>query len=367
MEKEKSRIGWIDAARGLAMWTVVYMHLIGYCMEVTAYSPLYTFLTTYFIPGFFVISGYVTKRYDFYDYYILRSSVWGKTLQLLIPTLVFILIYAFAKDIAVKDMVFHPSKKGYWFTLCLYEMYIVLYCVLSICLMLKINKKVYSLLLLCLIMATIAISHYINAIVWTSDRTPEWFKSIGIIQLIDCLPYFLLGVLLKEYNGIFQKIIGCIGNYKYILLGLFACIVISYLTSIIPSKINSMIHVVVVFAVLYSLFEKVSGSHNLISILLKSFTVIGRKTLEVYFLHYFMLFTPPLVISDYLNDVINATIEKCSVTVPELLIVGSITFLICFLCIIFSIILKQIPYVGAICFGEKWSNQNASNNISLTI
>lgn len=369
MNKKGKRIEWIDAARGLAMWTVVYMHIMGYCMDVIAYSPLYSFLTTYFIPGFFVISGYVTKLYESFDHNLLRDSTWKKTLQLLIPTVVFIIIYALTKDIAIKDMVFHPSKKGYWFTLCLYEMYIVFYCIVSICLMIKANRKFYSILLACLIIFTIALSHYINANVdWASPTSPLWLKISGIVNLIDCLPYFLLGVILKEYDKYFKKIIGGYGGYKYITVALFFCILMTYFTPIIPSKISAMIHVIVIFSVLYSLFE---NSNNIrcpyLNKLLNAFTIIGNNTLEIYFLHYFMLFTPPLIISQYLNNVINATVEKCSVTIPELLIVGSIAFLICYLCIVFSTILKQIPYIGAICFGEKWSYQSINVDRSLKI
>lgn len=123
----KQRLEYIDAARGLAMFTVVYSHICLFCIpEYHASSAIIDFLRTYFLNGFFFISGILAYRSDCKFSELL--SLLGKRLyQLLIPAIIVGLIYALTHHITVRTFFCSDVKCGYWFTISLFEMFTIYY------------------------------------------------------------------------------------------------------------------------------------------------------------------------------------------------------------------------------------------------
>lgn len=86
-----------------------------------------------------------------------------------------------------------------------------------------------------------------------------------------------------------------------------------------------------------------------ISKVLRGLEIIGSNTLEIYFLHYFLLFPIPASVGNFLKMLSSS--EK-SLSFPEFLIVGTVVVVICVTCIFLSRLLKTIPCISLLAFGK---------------
>ena len=99
------------------------------------------------------------------------------------------------------------------------------------------------------------------------------------------------------------------------------------------------------FLQINSFFER----KNLVSGILKT---IGTNTMEIYFLHYFLLFRVDFVVR-WLTRLTN---DYCfrghsCVIVPEMFIIGFIVLSISLLCILIKKIIYRFPIISSLCFG----------------
>lgn len=351
--QEIDRYEYLDATRGLAIWTVIYCHISGFCMDKHTPSSVMIFLTSFFIPAFFFISGFLIKEFDKVPnvLYIIKE-IKKKTLQLFVPTLCFIIIWGISHDITIKHMIFDNMKVGYWFTLALFEMYVVIYLLLLLLKMCNLSKLIYKICLVIGTLSAILIFHYLDHNTNLGQNYgPIWSRITGFMATLNSIPLFLMGVLSKEYKPYFVNIISAKGINKYIIFTVFACLIFNYFYTL-PIKIVCFFHVIIVLAIIYNLFQKknIFGFYDLTNHILKFISFIGKNTLEIYFLHYFLIFNLPTSFSNYLNFAANAS--RHSVVIPELLIIGILTTLISLLAILWANILKQIPFVSEIAFGK---------------
>jgi hypothetical protein len=76
------------------------------------------------------------------------------------------------------------------------------------------------------------------------------------------------------------------------------------------------------------------------------FRFIGNNTIEIYFIHYLLLFTLPMAINEYLS------LDGRSSFFKELLIIGSMDLIICAESIVVARIIKSLPYFSRLFFGR---------------
>lgn len=90
----------------------------------------------------------------------------------------------------------------------------------------------------------------------------------------------------------------------------------------------------------------------LMSNILRGLEMLGRNTLEIYFLHYFILFSVPFEVGKYLTML---SASNHSLSAPEFIIIGTVVIIICFMCIVMARLLKTIPYIYLLTFGKPTS------------
>lgn len=76
---------------------------------------------------------------------------------------------------------------------------------------------------------------------------------------------------------------------------------------------------------------------------------MGRFSLEIYLIHYFLLFEMPNFLSGYFSEL---SMSCRNVSFPVFLVVGSVALSICFGAITIAKILSKIPYVGSVLLGK---------------
>lgn len=328
------RLSYIDALRGLAIFTVVYCHYIGFKMDLQFTSYIISFLTSFFIPLFFFISGFCL-----YKEHIPRNFFYNKITSLFIPTVIILLLSSFIWNTNILSIIQKPGTKGgYWFTYTLFQM-TIFYGGIKIIKPERFFNNKYI----------IEFSYLIYwGFIFILYRLLSFDTIIGNIlsssMLFSCLPYFILGLYFKKYLSISNRII----NNRYFQL------VILFL-SFINIFIN--IHYMITYAsrviFVYTLFYKNKDwiDNNIIG---KSLSILGKHTLEIYFLHYFLLFSPPALIEQYLNSIYTGKnyANEIMVSFVELTIMIPIIIYISYTCIYIKKIISKIPFISKLMFGR---------------
>ena len=125
-QTQRNRIGYIDALRGMAMILVVYFHIAAYGFG--SYELGYNDIIERFrMPTFFFISGWLFyKSGRIWNEKTIRSIIRKKFMVQIIPTAIFMLLYLMMFNL-LDISSFGSDKKGYWFTIVLFEYFVIFF------------------------------------------------------------------------------------------------------------------------------------------------------------------------------------------------------------------------------------------------
>lgn len=317
-----NRIEYIDALRGFTMILVVFNHIEAFCLWGNQTTFLSLLFQQFRMPLFFFVSGYLAYK----EFKPLRSDVIAKARMLLLPTLLWGLVYTYcylSQD--VYSFMKNLNKFGYWFTIVLFEIYGIYYTILYLLNVIsKGGKSEYKWL----------VSFIGTAIVLNLFRFP--FKSdvmlnnIGNIlclhHLFNYFQFFVLGLIARKYRIKFERLLD---NGSIMALVILLFIGSFYLNNYVVGELDSCIiaHRFIKticgycgILLVYAFFRKYCtsiGEYNIIEKLLK---YIGRRTLMIYLLHYFFL-TPLPSIKAFLIDNNSVILELfCGINLSLLVI-----------------------------------------------
>lgn len=112
-----NHIEYIDALRGFAMLLVVLFHVPIYCYHQTDEITFSMIPSIFHLALFFFISGWFCKIRSIVSWRLVQQ----KFLQLIVPTVVFYLLYCWLQDIDIIDNLWSDKfKAGYWFCIVLF-------------------------------------------------------------------------------------------------------------------------------------------------------------------------------------------------------------------------------------------------------
>lgn len=285
------RFEYIDAMRGIAILFIVFGHIPLYCYGIGTeeLSSFRKFTSMVQIPLFFFVSGFLFKIKPLSTHLEKIHYISKKVQQLIFPALVFGGIYIILNNISIHDCLMDKFKSGYWFTWSLFEFLIVQ---LIIELMAKMfvwkeNELKYALICICT-----ALIMYIISLPTFSNRT-ECLSGLLGLPLLRYYIYFIAGRLInvnlhKLSSWKFRDILVTI--VVVIFIGL---IVTTWGIDICFYGIFFHIHLVVFelsslllfFALFYRHRKYFTSDSKLVQILI----LVGRRTLDIYLLHYFFL------------------------------------------------------------------------------
>lgn len=305
------------------------------------------------MPLFFFISGFIGYK---------AGVEWtGKTwwtmsrkklLVQLVPTFFFGISYScmyLKADIVTFIMSIY--KLGYWFTIVLLEMFLLIYTMNY--LFYKCGKnEVKSYRLIALIL--MAVFSFLSR-----------FKSLGSLEtLFDvfCLrllfryfPYFIFGYICSMYRDTFNKMLESryfsavnivlfaslfyIGRY-ILLPASDACLFMVFLDISVDMLVGYLGLLIV-----YNTFKVYSDSFTSDKKVGSALQYIGKRTLDIYLLHYFFLPHVPQM---------GRMLEQGNNAALELALGGGISLLVIGLCLVVSSILRTSPILAKYLFGVKY-------------
>lgn len=331
------RIEYIDAMRGFTMILVVLQHVASFCWHVYGNAPsVHEYLVQFRMPMFFFISGFVLFKagvtWDLQQ--VVRFFKKKIPVQLLSP-FVFFALYLYVTGQTLTEGFGDPAKSGYWFTFVLLEYYIFYATVRFF-----IRKKWSSIVLLALgLIFYLPIQNFL----------PFSKFTIGVLSVIEWkyFIFFVLGTIVKEYFPRVEKLIDskwllaiCIPFY--FLVNAFRDLIT--INDIIVSLTLSLTGLTIVFA----FFRKKQDIFTRETVLGKSLQYIGRRTLDIYLIHYFLIPNNLDIVTVFVDHPMPIIEATASLLVTLLIIGGSL---------LISNIIRLSPFLAHWMFGAKYPTQ----------
>ena len=223
LKQPTKRVEYIDALRGFTMILVVFSHIILHSLDITN-SFVNSIFISFRMPLFFFVSGFIGFKLISWDRNTYLAMNKNKFLYQLLPTLILGIIYTYiCLHFNLMDFILHSKKLGYWFTIVMFEMYLILY-TLNLCIY-NSNFKIFEKRLL----VSLALLSILSFCLWiVFSKFPH--KLVDVFNLWDLckyFPYFAFGIICSMNKDLFHRILEnkwvtfviillfCIGFYVY--------------------------------------------------------------------------------------------------------------------------------------------------------
>ena len=253
-----------DYLRGFAMLSIVIGHLYFYSRRAEG-SWVFNVCETMELPVFMYISGLLA--HVSVDRYGFRKLIMSKVVRLLFPLISFYIIWGLWDSFYWLGFWMKEHKNGYWFMLVLFELMVTL----SFIKQLSFRFKVKTI--------------YVNAVIYAiatifSFMIPSgsWINCLFCVKLYwHYYPFFMMGY----YSYKFNKLL--VPQYAPVYLLLYLLVLIIFRDNLWKIVVNMV-------ANLFSLSFLLSVFSTSFKPLKNVFATVGINSLQVYMLHFFLLF-----------------------------------------------------------------------------
>ena len=391
---KENRIVYIDALRGFAILLVVLGHVPMYCYHHLVGISFSLIPTTFHLALFFFISGWfvnsgavrnadatkrsgastirksydteqgsyenVTQGYDTeqgsyenvtqgYDterssyennlWFTVYNSFKKKFVQLIVPTMVFYLLYCWINGIDVMDNLWNDKyKAGYWFCVVLF----VFYLTLSITKMIT-GKFWGQFLIFFIALAMIMLNTNM-----VTDLLAKWnIPNILCIQQWQYFIFFYLGYLAHLHQ---ERFFSWLDNGRVMAVGIVVFVGSLMLwfqqpMNLFGVKVTFLLWGILGAALSFAFFRKNESCFTQQTLIGRWLQYVGRRTLDVYLLHFFFLPKHLDWVGNYIMGNGNQTVE--------LFVSLAITIMVITLCLLTSNIIRLGPLLAHWALGVK--------------
>lgn len=339
------RIEFIDAMRGFTMILVVLCHVSGLCLGIENNIPsIHPFLYEFRMPTFFFISGFVLYK---------AEHVWNaKNVFLflkkkfpvqIITTTIFFSVFLYINCISVNEGLFSESKYGYWFTYTLF-VYFIIYSISQFLFHLfDFSEKVKDILTI-----TLGLVFYLLFSVSSIFHTLPFNIETEHFLSMNHWGYFLffsIGTLFKKH---YNSILYYLDEKPVILICLIVYFILNiYYDTMVTTHVNifNLLTAISGIVLIFSFFRKHEHFFSKENIIGRLLQFTGRRTLDIYLLHYFLL---PVNLYTYTSFLRNTPMPLI-----ELIISLLISLAVICGCLVISAILRMSPFAAYYLFGVK--------------
>lgn len=275
----QKRIEFIDALRGMAILLVVFMHVPQYGFHEEVGGMYMTMAKMLAVPLFFFISGYLTSCK-------IAPPEFGKTYKrfrtILVPTLIAGCFYAAVCHMDLGRMLLDKFKGGYWFTVALFEFYLIYD---GVKLISKGKTRLFFMML-----GLTAVACY--ALALPSVQRLYEHQTIALLSGVAQWKYFLffvLGIFVRKHaDVIHSERCGAV----IILTFLFVYggnVALEPRFDGLLFNANLLLQETSIVLMAYIMFYKYQAFFSERTAIGRFLRHIGVLTLEIYLLHYFVL------------------------------------------------------------------------------
>lgn len=349
----KKRIEYIDALRGFTMILVVFSHVMVFSF-VHHSSFVNEIFMSFRMPLFFFISGFIGYKagveWTGKTWWVMSRK---KLMVQLIPTFFFGLIYAYAYcKVDFVAFMIDDYKLGYWFTIVLLEMFILVFTMNRLLYLYdKKGSRPRKIVALIVLYVILFLSRFIPKYIPSAEGI---YNILTLDYVSQYFPFFAFGYICSMYKDIFNRILEtkyfsavAIISYtflfyvreRYIYPNLGRGVFISLLGIVIPLAIG-----IFGLLIVYNTFRTYADSFSSDKRVGRALQYIGKRTLDIYLLHYFFI--------PYLPQV-GRMLKQGNNAALELALGGGISLLVIGLCLVVSNIIRTSPILAKYLFGVK--------------
>ena len=289
----------LDLLKGLAIFMVVMGHVITMCIREIDAAFIFKFIGNTHMPIFFFVSGYLSYKSGWQT-----PRLKKRFLQLMVPMLLIPMLWVWYFPHSglqspichsLKDTWASVYKDGYWFTLCLFEQFVVNY---LLCLVLRRLRRTWMQVAACVL------TYAVLLLLFTGANVDANFDPFGLTLLSNFFPIFMMGVFARKHKDGFERIWQS-GTWVTVSIVVFACTfyAVAYpwempysesihkpiITSII-SPIMQAAWMVVAMSVVAPWASREFAAGHRPTAAARYFDLLGNESLGIYLLHYFFLF-----------------------------------------------------------------------------
>lgn len=355
---KKPRLGWLDALRGFTMILVVTNHvaLKSFAMQIR-WSAALQFFLLFRMPLFFFISGFLAyKASRVWDAHTLRDLSLKKMRVQLIPTIVFFLLYLamipsghFGDNL--QEALASGMKAGYWFTLVLLYMlltYYLLSYVESKCFSRRLSWIPVTLLFIVSLglFETCYLPRYFSWALGYKGVPNAFMNYSSLVEMFRYFPFFLFGTIVHRYWRQAQRLMDSSWFFPVVVTLAMVCTLEVLVWHNLRLAWASLPHTLAMFLLLSVVFMFFRHYHEFFEQTRfgLSLQFIGRRTLDIYLLHYFFLPKLPMVGEFFRLHRHNFILDTTASLAVALLVIA--------FCVIASNILRVSPFLKKYLFGR---------------
>ena len=353
----KPRLGWLDALRGFTMLLVVTNHvaLKSFGMQIR-WSTALQFFLLFRMPLFFFISGFLAyKASRIWNARTLGELTLKKLRVQIIPTAVFFLLFLAMIPTtpfinSLNEALASSMKAGYWFTLVLLYMLLTFYIFSYV--ESKICRGPFLIILLFIVSLCLFETCYLpRQFSWAmGHKGPpnEFMNYSSLVEMIRYFPFFLYGAIVHRYWDRAQRLMD--SRWFFPLVVLLALITTLEVIKWHYFRLEwaSLPHTLAMFLLLtivFMFFRHYSDFFSDKTALGRCLQFIGRRTLDIYLLHYFFLPKLPMVGEFFRVNRHNFILDTTAALAVALVVVA--------FCVITSQLLRVSPFLKKYLFGRE--------------
>ena len=342
MKKKKKtrggRIGYIDAMRGMTMILVVFGHVAS--ISISLDDNLSQFFLTFRMPLFFFISGFIgykaVEKFNF-SFYLDRMKL--KSFVQIVPVSIFIMVNCILCNENLEHL-YNTAWGGWWFTLCLFEMFTIYYLIALVCNRFNTEQFFFPSLFVIAVCGVLHLS--------LGTRGGVLYSPLIIESLTKYFQFFVLGLFVrKHFKLITIKLLDNDSIVTFLMVSFFAFFMLLQYEDL-PIVIYKIIHDVVirylglacVFVFFFTSKEYFEGD----AFYSKTLKFIGRRTLDIYLLHNFFLPRLPML-RDFFDCPNQVLLEFFTYLLISLIIIAG--------CLSVSWVIRRSNTLAYWCFGSK--------------
>lgn len=298
-------------------------------------------LWNFFLVLFFFVSGFVAYKKDIE--WTLRSIgpfLKKKFIQLIIPAVFFCTIFCLWKGYGL-DIALAPSNAGYWFTIHLF--YFFIFYTITNLISSKLGRG-SDVILLVVAMLIYGIS-YSHVMIEKTQLGADLFHYLGMKNWRFYI-FFCIGVLMRKHlNSVIKMIENKFSMAFFVLLFFFMVFCSNKIDFSLWNPICLLLYGSVSIIVIFAFFRKYQDAFSSNNKFGYWAQYSGRRTLDIYMIHYFLLPRQLNVLGSWFTNNPNPAIEFFVTTV--------IVFIVMALAMIIGNIIRLSPLLSYYLLGEK--------------
>lgn len=329
--------------RGLAILLVVFSHVTNAYVKMpitnSSFSGVYYMMTMFRMPLFFFVSGFFAFRMAEKWTWPTVRRVMTKKFQ---AQIVGLAVFSFLFGALMKNWHFHFlwTSNPYWFTISLFEMFVVYLAVALIVRRTRSNIPLYFLL------AVAFIAPFVFNYLTEGLKLPRWVVAFQTWHTLNYWPYFMMGIFARRFESFTWKMVDNQYFKAAMIVGFFSLVFfygcrhkysLEWDFVMTAMRFSGLMTVLIAFRSYRDWFDRPTCVSNVMSF-------VGARTLDIYYIHYF--FIPNLA---FMKGFLSSGPGN---NVLAMLTVGLlISALVIALCLLISAILRSSPFLSAWLFG----------------